>query len=391
MSTVASSSMGNPPKRQKKIHNHACTAICDNGETCQRKFTSPFCLRAHQRFIHLKIFDHVCVHLVDNGGAKAVLCNKSFEQKNRLVQHVKHAHSKLKPFACDFKNTDNTTCGYLCKCPQQLDSHKQRHLDIKKYKCSLCPESFGQLGNFRHHDNTVHKGIFVKIKCPDCKKEYISRNTLAIHNLFQHADQTCPNVMARIEKIKKCKREIHTRRYANDRVYRLKHNMSGAIRAWLRCGGKKKGCKSSKLLMMSAADTIKYLEKSSVSGLKYGDPDVQVDHIKPRAAFKRLDDVEQRECWCYLNLQLLTAKENNAKSDKFDQAAYDKLDIGKEIAVLRVGWVEEFGESNGPEIIFDENDVGPSNAEGDGAVYDEAMSSDSDDDYSIDDEDGDES
>jgi hypothetical protein len=164
--------------------------------------------------------------------------------------------------------------------------------------------------------------------------------------------------------------------------------MGNGIRAWLKRGGKQKGCQSSKLLHISAADTIIYLEKNSVAGLKYGDPDVEVDHIKPQAAFKKMGHVEQRECWCYLNLQLLTTEENNAKSDHFDQAAYDTLDTAKEIAVLRVGWLAEFGKTEGPEIVFDEENVGMSNAEGDGAIYEDDASSDSDDECCIDDEEG---
>jgi hypothetical protein len=375
------------PKKQKTIHKHTCSHTCDTGLICTRTFRQPSELRAHERFVHLGIYDHVCFHLVDRGGATAVFCNQTFERKDHLVQHVKHIHSDSKPFKCDHVNADNTTCGFMCKSTSNVNVHKQTHLEVKKYRCTLCPESFGNLQGLQHHEDMIHKGIFVKFKCPYCNNEYRHIYNLERHNLFTHANR-CPKVMARIEQHRKKRRENHTRRFANDKVYRLKCNLTRGIGTWLKRGGKQKGCKSSKLLLMSAAETIIYLEKTSVAGLKYGDPDVHVDHIKPQAAFKKMGPVEQRECWCYLNLQLLTAKENRTKSDHFDQAAYDTLDIAKEIAVLRVGWLDEFGETEGPEIIFDENDVGPSNAEGDGAVYEDDSSSDSDEECCIGDEDG---
>jgi hypothetical protein len=382
--------MDNPltPKKQKTIHKHACSHTCDTGLICTRTFHQPSELRAHERFVHLGIYDHVCVHELGGGGATAVLCDKKFERKYHLVQHGKEAHSDKKPFICEFVKKDKTLCKFACKSTGNMNRHKQTHLEVKRYKCTLCPESFGDLRHLRRHDDRIHKCIFVTHKCPDCIKEYSRSCALERHRLYTHADRTCPKVMARIETQQKKRRENNARRYANDREFRLKTNMSGAIRSWLKRGGKQKGCKSSKLLMMSVADIIIYLEKNSVSGLKYGDPFVEVDHIKPQAAFKKFGPVEQRECWCYLNLQLLTAKENKEKSDIFDQAVYDTLDTAKEIAVLRVGWVSEFGETEGPEIIFDENDVGPSNAEGDGAVYEDDSSSDSDDHYCIGDEDG---
>jgi hypothetical protein len=453
------------PKKQKTIHKHTCSHTCDTGLICTRTFREPSELRAHERFVHLGIYDHVCFHLVDRDGATAVFCNQTFERNSDLVRHVKYKHSDKTPFACDLKNADNTTCEYLCKSQDGLNQHKkQAHSELKPYLCefvkndkTLCKyacKSQGSLdshvkykhsnlkpfacdfknddnttcghlckstGNLTMHKKQVHselkpylcefvkndktlckyacksqgsldshkqRHMEVKIKCPDCNNEYGHSQALAKHHLIKHANQTCPKVIARIEKIRKTTRENSRMRYANDREYRLKCQLSSGVGMWLKRGGKKKGCKSSKLLMMSAAETIIYLEKTSVAGLKYGDPGVEVDHIKPKAAFKRMGPVEQRECWCYLNLQLLERVENRTKSDHFDQTEYDKLDIAKEIAVLRVGWVAEFGETEGPEIIFDENDVGPSNAEGDGAVYDDDASSDSEDECCIVDEDG---
>ena len=102
---------------------------------------------------------------------------------------------------------------------------------------------------------------------------------------------------------------------------------------WLTRVGKQKGGRSAKLLLMSAADAIIYLEKKSSASLKYGVPGVELDHIKPKAALKKMGLSEQHELWRYLNLQLLAAKENLAKSNHFNQVAYDTLDIGKEIAV----------------------------------------------------------
>ena len=48
--------------------------------------------------------------------------------------------------------------------------------------------------------------------------------------------------------------------------------------------------------------------------------DYHIDHIRPCSSYDLLNVLEQRECFHYTNLQILSAKENLLKSCKYEQA-----------------------------------------------------------------------
>ena len=100
-----------------------------------------------------------------------------FVNQNQLVQHVKCKHSDWTPFKCDHVNDDQTLCGHGCKTQVHLNPHTQTHLEVKRHQCSECSKSYGKLQHLRYHVDTIHKGIVVNFKCPDCHNEYGCPNT----------------------------------------------------------------------------------------------------------------------------------------------------------------------------------------------------------------------
>lgn len=45
----------------------------------------------------------------------------------------------------------------------------------------------------------------------------------------------------------------------------------------------------------------------------YGEGGWEIDHIKPCASFNLADENQQKECFCYVNLQPLWAEHNRRK------------------------------------------------------------------------------
>ena len=75
-------------------------------------------------------------------------------------------------------------------------------------------------------------------------------------------------------------------------------------------------------------------------GFKYGDPGLQIDHIRCLASFKDTIHciVQQLKALNFNNLQLLPATENNSKNDTYDADAYAESEAGMAIADLEEQW-----------------------------------------------------
>jgi hypothetical protein len=192
--------------------------------------------------------------------------------------------------------------------------------------------------------------------CDICPSTFGAKQDLERHRLRFHADQNDLAVVALRNQTRKSGRDNKAKRKANDPVYRLSCSMKCGFHNWISRNGGNKGSRVEDVIGMSFPDLLSYLEKNSLDGLTYRDRNVQVDHVKPKNEIKKTGPVEQRELWSYLNLQLLTTADNCRKECSHDANAYAASDIGKEIAKLRVGWVQEFGETPGPEIIPNEEE-----------------------------------
>jgi hypothetical protein len=392
------------PIKQKKLRNIACMYMCKNGVQCTRTFVAAYQLLAHERFEHLGLYDHICA-----------LCKKAVSTKSALYSHNQHAHSDARPFKCPecdemFKcrgavldhlklfhsdkklckcehvDENGIRCKYECKAKGALDSHMQNfHSSEKLYRCEHvnadgirckyeCKKKCHVSQHMKHEHSDLRPYICKHIDTQKVECEYAGKTIYRLrhHELFTHADRTCPEVMGAIEKYRKLRNIYNIERRARDPVFRLHCNMRSGFYAWMKRYGGKKDCHTSIRVGISIPELLAYLESNSIEGLKYGDVDVDVDHIKPCSQFKQLGPVQQHELWNYRNLQLMSSYENrHVKRDKFDPIAYAASDIGKAIAIERVKWVAEFGETPGPEIVLREEDENEDNAEGDGEIFNE--------------------
>jgi hypothetical protein len=346
------------PIIKKKTKKQVCTHTT-NDVACTRTFRKASEMRAHIRFHHLGVFDNVCE-----------TCKKTFEQKAHLVTH-KTVHSNERPYSCEFIDKDQKKCGYASKTPALLCLHMQTHMEKKRYKCGKCEKSYGQSHSLQHHVDKAHDLIIVLYECPDCPNEYESYHGLWNHYLFIHADRSCPQIMAAIEKKRLSQNKTHAKRIATDPVYKIHHGLSSSFGKWMRRRGCSKSCRTTDVTGLSKKAMITYLNVNQ-QGLKYGDLGVDIDHIRPQSSFKKAGPVEQRELWCYWNLRLMDSYQNrHVKWAHFDPVEYAASIEGKKIAELRPAWVAEFGETPGPDMeTCDEDDILPGTANDDGYLSD---------------------
>ena len=88
------------------------------------------------------------------GNAKSFhcdFCDKSFEHKRYLAEHIARAHQSNKKFSCDF-------CKKSFRSKNYLDLHITTvHLGNKNFSCEICNKSFGRKSTLQTHIKTVHE------------------------------------------------------------------------------------------------------------------------------------------------------------------------------------------------------------------------------------------
>ena len=116
--------------------------------------------------------------------------------------------------------------------------------------------------------------------------------------------------------IHKCAKQ----RIFKDIGFKIRVNMSRRILSALKYN--KKIDKTMNLVGCSIKDLKNYLQQTAIlNGYKdfninnYNSQDYHIDHIIPCSSFDLSKEEQQRKCFNYTNLQILTAKENLAKSD----------------------------------------------------------------------------
>ena len=118
------------------------------------------------------------------------------------------------------------------------------------------------------------------------------------------------------EKITKQRKEYVKNKLQTDDAYRFEHNLRARISMALKAQGGEKSHKSIELVGCIPKQAVSYLEASSKEGYKFKDVSpkgLNVDHIIPCKWFDLTDEMEQRICFNYRNLQLLPWGENSHK------------------------------------------------------------------------------
>lgn len=125
-------------------------------------------------------------------------------------------------------------------------------------------------------------------------------------------------------KAKKNKRSRE--RYEKDPEYRLRTNLRRRLHHALKAQGIKKTVATMKLCGCTLNTLKRHIEKQFTDGMSWNlRSSFHIDHIIPCSAFDLSDEIEQRACFWYRNLQPLPPSINMSKNAKFKVEDKDRL------------------------------------------------------------------
>lgn len=110
-------------------------------------------------------------------------------------------------------------------------------------------------------------------------------------------------------------------RTKTDIQFRIKMNCRARI--WHALTGSKKAGRTAHLLGCSIPELKTHLEKQFLPGMSWDNyGDWHIDHKRPCVSFDLRDPLQQKECFNYVNLQPLWARDNLVKGGKFPSATH---------------------------------------------------------------------
>jgi len=98
-------------------------------------------------------------------------CNKSFNLRAHLTQHINAAHTE-RNFRCQL-------CGKKFLSMELLEAHEWNHRENKPYKCTVCPKSYITKIDLKRHEES-HEAV-KKYTCYFCGVGFVRRDHLVRH------------------------------------------------------------------------------------------------------------------------------------------------------------------------------------------------------------------
>ena len=106
------------------------------------------------------------------GGGKTYtcrLCMTPFPTPNKMLVHIRLAHTVTKEFKC-------SKCSKMLATRAKLDNHVLVvHETRQDYKCKSCPMTFTSNHSSQRHHQAVHEKIRAH-ECPECDKKFFYKS-----------------------------------------------------------------------------------------------------------------------------------------------------------------------------------------------------------------------
>ena len=204
-------------------------------------------------------------------------------------------------------------CGLAFSSPLELISHEVKHegwslTDPKNVKCNHCDATFW------------HKTLRSK-----------------------HCQQNHPQQVTAFRAQRRKDDATARQKYAANENLRIAKSLRSSLTNIFATSSKATESTTKQLLGVSIEEARAHLNNNE-NGLKLGDVDVHIDHIRPMSSFdlKRCK-IEIMQCFSIFNLQLMRGCEARAKNKKtFSDADWFKyVPIQAKIATLRPGWLQD--------------------------------------------------
>jgi len=128
------------------------------------------------------------------------------------------------------------------------------------------------------------------------------------------------NTPEKKDRLKKYRTKYSRERRKNDPTFRLMYNLRGRFKSFLKLSDFKKSSTTMTLIGCSPFELRSYIEKQFKPGMSwenYGVKGWHIDHKKPLALAKSMQEIIDGNYMHYTNFQPLWAEENIRKSDKY--------------------------------------------------------------------------
>lgn len=208
-------------------------------------------------------------------------------------------------------------------------NHKEQHVASAKKYYEKNKEQLLAKGRDRYEENKERykqtkkewrKNNIERILLKN--KEYYKKNKEAI------SERQAGYYLNNRDKIIPKLRKYESDRRKVDVGFRISKNLRSRLRLSVKNNAKSD---STKALLGCDIEYLKsHLEMQFKEGMtwdNYGIGGWEIDHIKPCAMFDLSDEIQQRECFHYANLQPLWANENRKKSSVWENEYYELGDV----------------------------------------------------------------
>lgn len=107
------------------------------------------------------------------------VCKKTLTTRPACVQHIRRVHKGEKKLTCDTKG-----CSFQCAYKNDLERHKQLHVEERNVVCEYCGKAFTSISILKDHILYIHnkERQFV---CEECGKSF-KRNSLLNRHKLSH-------------------------------------------------------------------------------------------------------------------------------------------------------------------------------------------------------------
>lgn len=179
------------------MNTHYPNFIC---ESCGKAFASKARLRGHMR-----------THEIGNFPCK--YCDAVFDRVTKRENHVSKEHKAGVRYVC--KRCNISLSSFYARQKHLAEIHNE---ELKRYKCSACPQSYITPGHLSSHVRRDHLNER-NHKCDKCDLAFYTRNALKMHMIKHDGERihTC-NVCQKSYQRKKTLRE-HLRIHNNDKRF----------------------------------------------------------------------------------------------------------------------------------------------------------------------------
>lgn len=200
-------------------------------DATERKFECPVCGKKFRAYSHR--VEHMLVHT----GERAFHCDDCGFQASTKSNLARHRQRHNQECRCDI-------CGKTLANKFTLKEHVRTHGEERPHQCNECKKSFLRRRELRIHERT-HKSDAHCHQCPECDKTFVLRSRLTRHMLVHREEKqficdVCKKEFARKDDLK-CHERIHTgeKPYACQhcgRAFRYMSNCRSHMRVHQRLG-----------------------------------------------------------------------------------------------------------------------------------------------------------